>query len=261
MNAPVAHAPLTTDRSVAHNEILSCCSVWNGDHVDMRQHLIIDADDTLWHNNIYFEQAVEEFIDFLDHSTLSRSEVRAVLDEIEAANAKTGGYGSMGFARNLRTCYERLAEREIADAELAAVMRFGERILSQRQEPIAGVAETLEALAPRHDLILFTKGDREEQRLKIDRSGLGGYFCRQVIVAEKDVPAYVRLVGELASDPAHTWMVGNSPKSDINPALQTGLNAVYIPYEHTWGLEKQELATGPGRLLVLDRFADLLDHF
>ena len=36
-----------------------------------RLHLIIDADDTLWENNIYFERAFDEFVDYLDHSTLS----------------------------------------------------------------------------------------------------------------------------------------------------------------------------------------------
>ena len=53
----------------------------------MRQHLIVDADDTLWENNIYFERAFDEFIDFLGHSSLQPREVRAILDEIEIAFA------------------------------------------------------------------------------------------------------------------------------------------------------------------------------
>ena len=78
----------------------------------MRQHLIVDADDTLWENNIYFERAFNEFIDFLGHSSLQPREVRAILDEIEIANAKIHGYGSKNFGRNLRECYRRLCERE-----------------------------------------------------------------------------------------------------------------------------------------------------
>ena len=46
-------------------------------------------------------------------------------------------------------------------------------------------------------------------------------------------------------DPARTWMIGNSPKSDINPALEAGLNAVFVPHAHTWALENQDI--GPGR--------------
>jgi len=74
--------------------------------------LIIDGDDTLWENNVHFEQAIEDFIDFLDHSALSREQVRASLDEIERLNSRVHGYGSAAFARNLRQTYERLAERE-----------------------------------------------------------------------------------------------------------------------------------------------------
>ncbi|HET8523572.1 MAG TPA: HAD family hydrolase [Thermomicrobiales bacterium] len=229
--------------------------------VDARQHLIIDADDTLWENNVYFERAIEEFIDFLDHSALSREDVRAVLNEIERANAKTHGYGSAVFTRNLRDCYQRLAQREIAEDDLTIVMRFGERILSHPMELIDGVEQTLTLLSTRHSLVLFTKGNPEEQQRKIDLSGIAQYFTREVIVSEKDVAAYLRLLGELACDPHSTWMIGNSPKSDINPALAAGLNAVFIPHEQTWSLEHDELASGPGQLLVLARFPELGEHF
>jgi hypothetical protein len=122
------------------------------------QFLLIDADDTLWENNIYFERAFEEFVDFLDHSSLSPDEVRDVLDEIESANNKIHGYGSLNFARNLRQTYEHLAEREVREEDLHTVMGFAERILECPMEVIEGVAETLEYLAARHDLTLFTKG-------------------------------------------------------------------------------------------------------
>ena len=227
----------------------------------MRQHLIVDADDTLWENNIYFERAFDEFVEYLGHSTLSPPEIRQVLDEIELANAKIHGYGSLNFGRNLRQCYQHLAERDVREEDLHTVMSFAERILECPMEVISGVAETLEYLAPRHDLTLFTKGHPEEQKLKIDRSGLGIYFCHTAIVKEKDVAAYRALVGERGIDPELAWMAGNSAKSDINPALEAGLNAVFIPHSHTWGLERQEIRPGKGRLLVLERFADLRNHF
>ena len=226
-----------------------------------RQFLIFDADDTLWENNIYFERAFEEFADFLDHSTLSPREVRAVLDEIEHANNKIHGYGSLNFGRNLRQCYEHLAEREIREEDLKTVIGFAERILECPMEVIAGVPETLDHLAPRHELTLFTKGHPDEQKLKIDRSGLGEYFAHTAIVKEKDAAAYRELVRSRGMDPARTWMIGNSPKSDVNPALEAGLNAVFVPHAFTWALEKQEIRSGAGRLLVLERFEELRQHF
>lgn len=226
-----------------------------------RQHLLVDADDTLWENNIYFEDAFDEFVDFLGHSAMSAAEVRAVLDEIEIANIKIHGYGAANFARNLAQCYERLAEREIRRDDLAKAMSFAERILHCPMQLIEGVTPTLEYLAARHELTLFTKGHPEEQKLKIDRSGLGAYFSHTAIVREKDVGAYAMLARERQLDVRRTWMVGNSPKSDINPALEAGLNAVYIPHPRTWSLEHEKIQPANGRLLVLENFAGLRRHF
>lgn len=229
--------------------------------VTERQHLIIDADDTLWENNIYFEKAFDEFVAYLDHSTLSAADVRAVLDEIELASNKIHGYGAANFARNMRDTYLRLSERHIGEQDLRTVMALAEQIIEHPIETIPGVPETLAYLVTRHDLVLFTKGHPEEQKLKIDRSGLGIYFGHLGIVKEKDVAAYQKLVADLRIHPERTWMVGNSPKSDINPALAAGLNAVYVPHERTWHLEQTALSTGPGRLLTVECFADLQRHF
>jgi putative hydrolase of the HAD superfamily len=226
-----------------------------------RQHLIIDADDTLWENNIYFERAFDAFVDYLAHSSLAPQQVRDVVDEIETANARVHGYGSVNFGRNLQQCYERLAERDVRDDDLRVVLGFAEKILEAPMEVIDGVPETLEYLASRHDLTLFTKGHPEEQKLKIDRSDLAIWFGHTAIVREKDAAAYRELVAAREMDPERTWMIGNSPKSDINPALEAGLNAVFVPHQHTWVLEKQEIRCGPGRLLTLDRFSDLRTHF
>jgi putative hydrolase of the HAD superfamily len=227
----------------------------------MRQHLIVDADDTLWENNIYFEKAFDDFFEYLDHSHFSASEVRAVLDEIELANARVHGYGSLNFGRNLSQCYERLAEREVCEEDLQTVTSFAQRILEQPLEVIGGVPETLAYLAGRHELTLFTKGHPDEQKLKIDQSGLGQYFGHTAIVKEKDAAAYAVLIAERGMDANRAWMIGNRPKSDINPALEAGLNAVFVPHARTWTLERQDLRPGAGKLLVVERFADLERHF
>ena len=226
-----------------------------------RQNLIVDADDTLWENNIYFERAFEDFCDFLAHSALSPDEVRAVLDEIEIVNNKTHGYGTVNFTRNLTECYHKLVEREVREQDLSRIISFTEQIVKHPIEIIAGVAETLEYLAERHSLTLFTKGDPEEQKLKLDRSGLAIYFGHTAIVKEKDTRSYAALIRERALDPAQTWMIGNSPKSDVNPALEAGIHAVFVPHERTWTLERAELREGPGRLLKIARFEELREYF
>lgn len=224
----------------------------------MRYHLLIDADDTLWENNLHFEQAIHAFITFLNHSRLTPQEVRAVMDEVE----RLMGYGSVNFTKSLLETYRRLAEREVTEDDLQQVRWFGEQIRAQPMQLLAGVRETLEYLTARHDLTLLTKGDVEEQTLKIERSGVAEMFKEHLIVPEKDVAAYQDVIDDLSLVPRHTWMVGNSPRSDINPALAAGLNAVFVPHPHTWHLEHEEIAhAGEQQLLILARFAELRDHF
>lgn len=222
-----------------------------------RSHLIIDADDTLWENNIYFEQAFERFLDFLDHSHLEPSQIRAIFDEMEIANIRVNGYGAANFARNLTQCYRHLVERDVEENDIEHVLSLGQHILDAPIELLPGVGETLAELAERHDLTLFTKGDLEEQRLKVERSGIGHFFAHTAIVREKHAPAYHSLVSERGMNRDVAWMIGNSPKSDINPALEAGLGAVFIPHERTWSLEHQELRQDAPRLVVLEKFADL----
>ena len=224
--------------------------------------LIFDADDTLWENNIYFEHAFDNFVEFLGHSSLTSAQIRDVLNEIELVNSKIHGYGSINFGRNLQQAYQHLAEREIRPDDLNHVMSLAEKILEQPIELIEGVQETLVELARRHRLALFTKGHPDEQRMKVDRSGLSRHFSHTGIVKEKDSRAYLNLIGEQGFDPANSWMIGNSPKSDINPALEAGLGAVLVPHARTWVLERQDLRTrAGGRFLQVERFTDLRRHF
>ena len=144
--------------------------------IDGRQHLIFDADDTLWENNIYFEQAFDEFCAYLNHSSLMPDEIRGILDEIEKESNKIHGYGAVNFGRNLSQCYLRLAERAVEEHDLHRVSALAQRILLQEIELMKGVSETLPFLAEKHELTMFTKGEPAEQTRKIDRSGLRPLF-------------------------------------------------------------------------------------
>ena len=130
-------------------------------------------------------------------------------------------------------------------------------------EIIPGVAETLQYLAPKHHLIMMTKGNITEQSGKIERSGLKEYFAAIEIVAEKDVPTYRSIISKYELNRESSWMVGNSPKSDINPAIGAGLNAVFVPHDNTWILEQRGRCseTGTCKLIQVQSFRDLAKHF
>jgi putative hydrolase of the HAD superfamily len=226
-----------------------------------KQHLIFDADDTLWENNIYFEQAFDEFCAYLNHSSLTPDEIRGILDDIERESNKIHGYGAVNFGRNLSQCYLHLAERAVEEHDLKRVSAFAHQILTQEVELMEGVAETLPFLAEKHELTMFTKGEPAEQNRKIDLSGLRPLFAHCQIVKEKNRDAYAQLARVRGFDLERTWMIGNSPRSDINPALQAGLRAVFVPHERTWSLEREEIRDGGDRLVVVKRFSELVELF
>jgi len=225
--------------------------------------LVFDADDTLWENNIYFERAIAQFISFLDHKQHTPEEVREILNQVERESILTHGYGLVSFAHSLVSTFERLSVEPITPELHARVQGFANQIAGHPVEIIAGVPETLAHLSARHHLILMTKGDFTEQSGKVERSGLKSYFAAVVVVAEKDAAQYCAVAEKYGLAHATTWMVGNSPRSDINPALRAGLNAVFVPHGNTWVLEHEEIGVpdARGRLLQVDRFADLTRHF
>ena len=230
---------------------------------DAAQTLLIDADDTLWENNIYFERAIARFISFLNHHEFSAEQVREVLNDAERECIVKHGYGLHSFAHALVDTFERLSVHPVTPELHAQINSFAHTVADHPVEILPEVPETLQYLSARHHLILMTKGAIAEQTGKVDRSGLKEYFSAVEIVAEKDVGAYSSLMEKYGLAHGCTWMVGNSPKSDINPALAAGLHAVLVPHGSTWILEHEEVNTAPPQqqLLIVGRFAELKEHF
>jgi putative hydrolase of the HAD superfamily len=219
--------------------------------------LLIDADDTLWENNIYFERVAGEFFDQLAARGIPRHRVEELLWQTEQRNVTITGYGSNAFCASLHE-----VARALGRADLEPWIAGKETWI--RQYPIEfmpGVRETLPLLHAKNQTILLTKGRADEQAGKLERSGLAPYFHAVEIVFEKHVGSYRDLVNKHRLDPSTTWMIGNSPRSDINPAKAAGLRTVFIPYHTTWQHEIEEIsATGP-ETLVLENFGELASYF
>lgn len=224
---------------------------------------MIDADDTLWENNILFEQAIVSFIEFLDHKTHTPEEVRAHLNHVEHERVKIHGYGLAAFRASLVVCFEQLAGLQATREHHDEIERFTSVIANEEMLLIEGVRDTLEHLHTRHHLLLVTKGNDTEQRTKLINSGLADFFHGVEVLREKHCDAYIELHDRHACELATTWMIGNSPKSDINPALAAGLNAVYVPHPNTWVLEEEPVGEplGSAKLLTIQRFGQLAEIF
>ena len=231
--------------------------------VPQGQTLLIDADDTLWENNVYFERAIATFIGYLNHHEYSPAEVRSTLNAVERETILAHGYGLTSFTRSLVTCFEKLSNEPVTDQKRQRVESFAQTIADQEIELLAGVETTLADLQTRHNLILMTKGNHAEQADKLARSGLKDFFSAVEIVAEKNPASYRAVIERRELTPRSSWMIGNSPKSDINPALAAGLHAVFLFHKDTWILEHAEINPAPAgqQLLELDSFSKLCDIF
>jgi len=226
--------------------------------------LLIDADDTLWENNIFFERAVREFTELMIEKELMADRIEELLRRREVENVKQYGYGSESLYRTMLDVYHEACREEGREAEeqvLAKIEGFREMTGNYEIILLDGVGEALPRLKSLNRLILVTKGHEREQMGKITRSGLQHHFHAVRVVAEKHPGVYLQILEEFNLDAENTWMVGNSPRSDINPAKAAGMGTVLIPYHSTWVHEVEDISTRGRETIVLDSFGSLLEFF
>jgi putative hydrolase of the HAD superfamily len=220
------------------------------------KHLIFDADDTLWENNIYYETAREKFYTLCQEYGVSRDYAASQFIQTETRIVQEKGYGTINFILILQTLYNQLLPAE-AHGQFAALLNAFNNTISLPRTAIEGVVETLTRLKEKYHLYVLTKGDIEEQREKLDKSGLGDFFVEKFIVSEKNDYTYIEILKDKQWQSSDVCMIGNSPKSDINPALNAGMWAVFIPYAHTWFLEDEPLNDDEDKLIQIKKFKEL----
>jgi putative hydrolase of the HAD superfamily len=226
-----------------------------------RNTIIVDADDTLWENNVAFDKAITEFVAQLEYLGYTPDYVRHILNETERRNIRQHGYGVRSFRRSLEETYLKLAGNMARREIVKGIEQRAAELENTPPQILEGVPETLAYLAKRHRLILLMKGEAAEQAGKVERSGLQTYFDAIEIAMEKNAGVFKRLIEQFKIVKSLGWMVGNSPATDINPALQAGLNAVFIPHAASWQADKAEVESGAGRLLIISAFRELRAHF
>ncbi len=215
----------------------------------------LDADDTLWHNEIYFRDAENRLAELLA-PWASTDEVAERLLEVERANIPLYGFGAKAFVLSMIETAIDVSHDTIPMRAVHELLALGKGILARPVEFLDDVVEVVEALAGRWPLVLVTKGDLVHQEAKVMTSGIAHHFRSVEVVAEKDVDTYRRTAQRLGVAAHEIVMVGNSVRSDILPVLEIGGHAVFVPHEHGWALEHAELPDHP-RLRRAERFMDV----
>ena len=192
-----------------------------------------DADDTLWKSEDYYREAEAEFRRIVG-AHVDLDDVGARLYAVEKRNLALFGYGVKGMALSMVEAAIEITEGRIPAGDIHRIVALAKSLLRHPVELLPGVAEAVEAVASRHEIVLITKGDLFHQESKVRESGLARWFRRIEIVSEKDVPTYARLLEEFGVAPEEFVMVGNSLRSDIAPLLELGAWGLHVPYHVTW---------------------------
>jgi putative hydrolase of the HAD superfamily len=199
--------------------------------------IALDADDTLWENEVNYRRVEQRFREMLAHYTDAEA-IERRLFEFETRNLPIFGYGIKSFVLSMIEAAVALTDGEFGGEGVQAIVDLGREMTQLPVELLPGVAETVEALAARRPLMLLTKGDLLDQEAKVERSGLAAHFQYVEVVSKKDVPTYAALLAARGVDPARFLMVGNSLKSDVLPVVEIGGQAVHIPHPLTWAHEQ-----------------------
>ena len=199
----------------------------------MIETVLLDGDDTLWHNEPLFAEMTSRFLALLDpyHST---EWIQERLYETEIRNLRHYGYGIKSFVLSMIETAIELTEGRIGGAEIAVVLEFGKEMLDAPVDLLEHAEATVGRLADGYRLILVTKGDLFDQESKLARSGLADFFDAVEIVAEKSVLTYKTIASRNDIEFEITVMVGDSLKSDILPVVEVGGNAIHVPYGTIW---------------------------
>lgn len=216
-----------------------------------------DADDTLWHNEVIFERTHERYRALLaqyhDAKTVDRR-----LFATEMRNLELYGYGVKGFTLSAIETAIELSSGRIRAEEVQHLIELGQQMLAHPVDLLEGVADTLALLAPRHRLVLITKGDLRDQERKLAKSGLAAHFSGVEIVSEKHPEAYAGIFRRHGIVAQRFLMVGNSLKSDILPVLALGSAAVHVPYHLMWAAEHvEETPAADGRFFQIKTLREL----
>jgi putative hydrolase of the HAD superfamily len=208
-----------------------------------RKGIIFDGDDTLWATQALYVETKTEFFREMQRYGFHQAEIEAQFEKIDVRNVRTLGFSKVRFPKSMADTYRALCglyKRPVDNEVKAQVEIIGYSVFEKTARVVPGVYELLDTLrAYRLSLVLATKGDQEVQQKRVFDSNLNVYFERIYVFPDKGGVEFRRIIDECRFEIGKSWSIGNSMKSDINPAMRIGMNAIWIPNE-TWSFEHEE---------------------
>ena len=199
--------------------------------------IAFDADDTLWHNEPFFDEAQGRFC-MLFQDYASHQEILGLILNHQVNNLPLYGFGIKAFTLSMIETALELTNHQISGKGIEQILTIGKDLLQKPVELLPNITEVLEQLQGKYKLVVATKGDLKDQHRKLHDSGIGTYFHHIEVMSDKTELDYQKMLSRLDCQPKDFLMIGNSLKSDILPVLNCGGHTIHIPYHSTWEYEK-----------------------
>ena len=221
--------------------------------------IAFDADDTLWVNQNYFDEAEYRFRELLQQY-IPFENISQELLKIEINNMYLYGFGVKAFTLSMVEAALKISDNKVNQEIIGEIIELGKQILNKPVEMLEGVETVLKRLYGKYKLIVVTKGDILDQERKLKKSGIEHYFHHIEIMSDKQINDYRKLINHLDCKPEDILMIGNSFKSDIIPVLDIGGHAAYVPYKSTWAHEKTDDKITNPKLIRIDQITEILPY-
>lgn len=220
--------------------------------------IAFDADDTLWHNEPYFDEAQERFcVLFQDYA--SHQEILGLILNHQVNNLPLYGFGIKAFTLSMIETALELTNHEISGKGIEQILAIGKDLLQKPVELLPNVISVLEQLKGKYKLVVATKGDLKDQHRKLHDSGIGAFFHHIEVMSDKTELDYQKMLSRLDCEPEDFLMIGNSLKSDVLPILNIGGHAIHIPYHTTWEYEKIDFEIEHKNFNTITNLSELFD--
>ncbi len=229
--------------------------------------LLFDLDDTLIHCNKYFDLVIDQFADLLETwfagYRLTKDEIKKKQLELDLAGIHVHGFAAERFPESFAETYDHYSamfERSSDPEERQRVLELGYTVYDSEFELYPNVVDTLSRLRSEGHLIsLYTGGVEKIQRAKVAKVNLGPFFDDRIFVAQhKNASALEGILTRMGFDRSRTWMIGNSLRTDIAPAVTCGIGAVYIPPLSNWAFDLVDIPLEASeRLLRLESISQV----
>ena len=176
----------------------------------MRQHvsaIAFDADDTLWHNERFFNFTQACFADLLS-PYVDDIDLDARLLAAERRNLGHYGFGIKGFVLSMIETALEVTENDVPGSVISELIAAGQDMLQHPIELLPHAKDAVKAARAHGPVLLITKGDLLDQERKLAQSGLGSLFDAVEIVSDKQPQTYTRIFSDFAGA-EHGMMIGN----------------------------------------------------